>query len=822
MNKAKLLFGLLLLQYGLSQQPIKAQIVPDSTLGDSSSIVTGETDFLIEGGIQQGSNLFHSFETFSIPEGFTALFDNGSSVERALVRVTGSDVSIIDGLIETNDVSDLFILNPNGIDFLPSASVNIGGSFLATTADGVRFEDGYTFAINSLPDGVLTSSVPVGLNLSSENSISLSNLGHTLTGDLVTPLSEVVPSRGLSIDSGKTIVLVGGSILSDGGIVEAAEGHIELAAVQEGSVSFDPILQTFDYQVEKGGQISLSNSSFIDLQGILGGTSNLTAEEIFLSNGSAVYTSSLIDNLQSNDIGIETNSLIIDGTLPSSPSIRQALVPPGVLVDNYGPGISGDIKIRANNILLLNGGILYQRSFASGAPGNILVESNDSIVVEGQSPISPGLASAISTANIGPTSSEGMDTGNILINTRSLNLSAGGFIATSTVGQGDSGNIDVEADDITISATANPVIIPSAIISSTVLNVPAAILLTDPDLLLGDAGEIRINTNRLRILEGGQVVSSSTSSGNAGSIEIRASEAVQIDGVRPDGVSSRVSSEAFIFSPSIADFFGLESTPAGESGAVSIFTPELLLSNAGIVSVENQGTGNAGSILIESEVVDAFSQASIIATTNGGEGGNVTIDSESVFFSGGSSINASASEIGGGGNIVIDSDAIALLNESTIAANAEAGSGGQVQLQSNTLFQSPSSAITATSEGGPALDGGVEITVQEESSRTEEQLSQTLELPSTAVACTRASEEGFAFVGRGGLPRSSETLRRSWEGWNPPTETAALSEANQDGQIIEAQGFLPNGDGTVRFVDQATLFNTITASGVACVANPPA
>ena len=215
-------------------------------------------------------------------------------------------------------------------------------------------------------------------------------------------------------------------------------------------------------------------------------------------------------------------------------------------------------------------------------------------------------------------------------------------------------------------------------------------------------------------------------------------------------------------------------------------TPSLVLTNEGEITAENEGPGNAGSLVIDADDIEVSSSSRIIASTNGGDGGNITLNARTILLLDSSTINASVIGEGAGGNVDISSDGVALVGSSDIAANAVQGSGGQVQIQSNTLFQSPDSAITATSEAGPALDGSVEITVQEESLRTEEQISPPLDTPSPVVACTRASEEGFAFVGRGGLPLSRETLGRSWEGWNTPSGTASLSEANQDGQIIRS------------------------------------
>ena len=179
--------------------PATAQITSDGTT--NTTVNLNNNNFNIINGIQKGNNLFHSFKEFSIPKGSSATFNNSTDVVNIINRVTGGNISNIDGLIKSQGSANLFLINPAGIVFGENASLDIGGSFLGTTAESILFEDGFEFsAVNAESEPLLTVSIPLGLQMGSNpGNIQINNTGHNVSAPFRQRLRRGNTPSGLSV-----------------------------------------------------------------------------------------------------------------------------------------------------------------------------------------------------------------------------------------------------------------------------------------------------------------------------------------------------------------------------------------------------------------------------------------------------------------------------------------------------------------------------------------------------------------------------------------------------------------------------------------------
>ncbi|MEM9271573.1 MAG: filamentous hemagglutinin N-terminal domain-containing protein [Cyanobacteria bacterium P01_F01_bin.143] len=679
---------------------VEAQVTADGTTATTVNQVGN--DFTIEQGDRIGDNLFHSFDEFSIPTLGSAVFNNANNVANIFSRVTGSNISNIDGLLGANGTANFYLINPNGIIFGENARLNLGGSFFAGTADSILFEENTEFSTSN-PQGppLLAVNIPIGLNFrDNPEEIRNRSFVQNSTGDFV----------GLEVATGQNLTLVGGDINFEVGAATARDGSIQLGGISEaGTVGINN-----DGSLNFSGNIAQANidlnNTEIDVSGTAGGNIIVNARNIGLKDGAFVtgITEDFISGSENIQVGNITIIALENINIDNSLIINQ--------VDFDRIGNTGDVNITTGSLSLINGAIVGNNTFGQGNAGSVKIFASDSVLIDGNN--SDGIFSGF-ISRVG----QGADgnVGGISINANTLSLKNQGQFDTRTFGQGNAGQIEISAiylsavngaginsstfgqgDAGSIAINTDNIFLDNSFIVSGVGGNNASNI-----EIVGNGGNIEITTGSLNAINGSTIISSTLAQGNAGNITISAEDAVRIAGAS----DLEASGLGLTFSDSITAISSEVSLEAqGNGGNVYISASSLNIEDGAGISTNNLGNGIGGNINLDIRgniLLQGFSPLQIndsdfnfpssIQTTTGnallgvlnsGQAGNINIKANSLFMNDNSVVTSFTQAKQNAGNILIQTDDLVSLDNSSIGSavfpGAE-GNGGTIDVRAQTL-----------------------------------------------------------------------------------------------------------------------------------------
>jgi filamentous hemagglutinin family protein len=670
-----------------------SQVTPDDTLGDESSVVNTRdaTNESIDGGAIRGQNLFHSFEEFNVGEDRGVYFANPDAVTDIFSRVTGDNVSNILGTLGVDGAANLFLINPNGIVFGKGASLDVQGSFAATTADGIEFGDRGFFGVSNPESPKLLTINPSAY------------LFNQVAPGAIANSSRANNNIGLQVQPGKNISLIGGDVSLDGGGIYAPGGRVELGGLNaagtidisnDGSLSFPENIARSDVFISNGGAISVISEQ--------GGSIAVNAKKLEISGnslllGGVLKQTGLPDN-KSGDIVLNA----IEAIDIDSSRINNTVVKLGA----FGIGNAGNININTGSLSLTNGAVIDNSTQGIGNAGNINIIATDTIFADGGA-----IGSTVQKNAKGNAGEINITTGNLaLTNLSQINVSIfgignGGSIKitaadsifvdnnsfiTSEIfegAKGNAGNIDIDANNLTLTNEGEIVASTDgrgnggsikinanntfSVDSSNILSVVA-------EKGEGNAGGIEINTNNLNINNRGAISTGIQGKGVGGKIEITATDDIAVN-------------EGFIGS-------AVSNTARGNGGVIEIQASNLFLNNGAQLTTQSFGLGNAGNInLILSDILEA-NNGEISTSSTQSSGGGINITTKEMRLRGDSDISTNVlNGTGGGGNIDITADSIIAFDDSDIFAFAADGQGGNITLDTPAYFGENSTLNSLTS-----------------------------------------------------------------------------------------------------------------------------
>jgi filamentous hemagglutinin family protein len=726
----------------------------------SSSPPPDTVQYDITGGTRAGTNLFHSFGDFNVPRHTIANFLNEAGVPTTniLGRVTGGQASTILGTIQTTgfDQANLFLMNPAGMVFGPTASLNVGGAVTFTTADYLRLShiDGKAGIFHATPtlSSVLTST-PVA---------AFGFLG-------ASPASIMVQGATLSTQPGQTLSFVGGNLTVESGTLttvknqpsqhQASAGQIHLASVTSpGEVlsnTLDLVPNINGQAPDRLGTITLADRSVVDTSGAGGGTVRIRSGHFVLDDSKIVAhitgpgrvsngvetTGAGISIVSSQDVAIQhgaavevtvangttpdttyggvrvTADRIIFQGLPGSALNFDSLPFTGIVTSTKGAGNAGSIVLRAtrdinlNNVVQLSSfsgfaarGLELTTSPAQGHAGNI-----DLISLHGDILMTHGGRATLVSSQLGNSTG---DTGSVMATAAEGTIALNGtsLVTRSASGEGHIGPVAITAHNLQMRAglLSNENRGPSK---------PGGITLTLSDSLTMETDA----TVPAPIPSHSLIVTSAfspTTSAPAGDITIAAKHLTAAQ-------RTLVSTETFSSGPGgqlriSADTLQLTNGSQIKSG--STFAPEPLpqgtLPTGPGGAIQIQAIGPTGSLQIDGEGSGIFSN-----TQGMGTGGTINLSAKTLTMQNGGILSAetsgtSADAIGGsiivhttdqvmlnsGGSITASSTVHPTVQNSGIAnaGNIAVNAGRQLELQDHA-------SIRTTTQSDQANGGNIEI-----------------------------------------------------------------------------------------------------------------
>jgi filamentous hemagglutinin family protein len=559
------------------------------------------TDYNITGNIYTipetrgriaGTNLFHSFEGFSVGAGDAAVFTTQTlSLQNVITRVSGQSPSSIEGLIALlpapGSHPNFFFINPAGVTFRGDALlIDVPGAFHVSTANYLRFAGKTLFAAGAGHDSTLSVMPPEAF------------------GFLGTTRSAINLSDGavlISFPGGALSAIAGDVRITQALLLGQGPGNVRVAAVGADVVE-------------------------IPLTGALPAVHGT----LDISNQGGVATFSF-GSQDSGMIAVSAGDIVVDSRSGGSNFARiETAAVQGT------SGNAGNIVVNATGTLtLLDGGVVGSATETTGKAGSISVTA---AALASDARDSPYFTGIISTGLQGASG----DAGNVDVRiTGPLQLVNGGAIKVEMLGSGNGGSLKVEAGSLSIDSLGKDT--STGIASQTYAQG-------------GNVGPVEIAVSgNLSILDGADISSWTRGAGNAGSVFVRAAN-IDIDGKsspRFTGISSQAiegsgqaaSVDVITGRLSVASSGSISSQTfsAGAGGFIDIHAQSMMIdgrgssSNTGVISqAEPSSSNKAGSIKMaitgELSIVDGGSISS--ATTSSGAAGSIRIDAGSMSIDG--------------------------------------------------------------------------------------------------------------------------------------------------------------------------------------------
>jgi filamentous hemagglutinin family protein len=539
-------------------------------------------------------------------------------------------------------------------------------------------------------------------------------------GNVVVNAANILLENGGQITAGTFGTGIGGTLTindADSVVVRESDGEGSPSGIFTATYGYadanDLIINTRDLSILEGGQISASSLGIATGRG---GNLTINATGAVNVSGSssdgefrsalAVSSGFLLGTTFQGAVGDGGNLIVNSGDLTVRDTGFVSAQAFGTGVRDDFPrvaGNAGNLTITSTGRVELSHGDLQTSTIGPGNAGDITLQARELIIRDlseasastiGNRQSVPGVTGRggkitvivddsielIGEGGIGTLSAFGGDAGDISIRSGSLSLRDGASITAAAIGDGQAGNININAGTsleiiggrFIRGADANDlggfeVFSPDEEIFS-----PSQIT-TDFGSLNGNlsASDLIVSTEQLLIAEGGRITTRTLGDNPGGNLKIT-SNTIELRGTSASGEPSELSAQA------ISD---------GDAGSIAVDTERLSLTENARILASARNVGNAGDISIHSGESVNLTDSEITTSALQSSGGNIFVLSDELRLLGDSDIKTFVdSGSGSGGNVELVADSIVVLDSSDILAFSVGGAGGNILLDTPAFF----------------------------------------------------------------------------------------------------------------------------------------
>ncbi len=696
---------------------------------------------------QGGGHIDLSSQSIQLRDNATVVAEDGSTGPAGTVTIRANEILTLESS------SKVFTSKTN------ESSNDDGGEVHVSTRD-LTINNGHIMTRTSGDSG------KAGLLTVEAESIEISGGGDS-TSHFFSLAEDVTPSLRISARMNYTGIISSNGVSDEGRIVidsVSDAGDVSIAA-NELKIDGDPV-NVGAYSLTGIGSTALFSTSGNSGQTIVHGKTTEKVNSLEIKDGGAIGSISVFSDGSAGKVTVKadeiyahghsenrinlTGTFFLLGTVEAEvPAVWPSTISSSAIAFVISPddasnptvasiaqlfassGGAGETNVDANSITLEAAGSIDSVTFGSGSAGIVDVIADKLTIVGASSPINTGITASAELFSRNEAGRVNIEVNELIIEGSDFHddaIGSGpqvGIGAISRLGSSESaGEVTIDAERILVlnggviststfgEGNAGKVTIEAREVSVSGVGpyFHSAIGSSAEQGSVGNGGEVSVHADVIELKEGGFITTRTQTSGDAGSLVIAADE-ILITGSGQSAIAAEAASQIGSTAAELA------SGNAGEitiKGSTVDRANRLELRNGGIVSSQTDGTGSGGAITITAQniIIDDAGSGVTAASSSSvadGVGGDINIFASSLEMTDGGTISAKSTGPGLAGDVYIALDNSFTAINGDVTTGATVSDGGNIVFEVNDLILLVDSQITTSVESGTGGGGRIDI-----------------------------------------------------------------------------------------------------------------